>query len=349
MVHLIPMAPEGIGNLGNFIYVGTQTGQIYVTQDGGGGGTSNNWINISAGLRRIAPSSRSSRSDPRQPRGLRRHHHGRILHRQLDPLGEQSHSDLGQHLPANNIHNLAYSIFGQNYDPTTDPNSIKLNLAVSLSSIVADWRYAIPNRSATTPAKGYLPGPLRRQRFGRVPIARRRPDVDLFPDTTYGAVVEWGLSAPCRRDLLSLSLGNIDPDTGMPTLDGPYAPNRDQQTTAAAADPDTLMASTYGQGEFAINLAPLILGNAVTVTRATPGTGHQPCRVVTGPITISGSSEISGFGNATWITIEDVTNPADPFVIAGFNPADRCRRRDRATRPTAWAISPSRSTRPATT
>ena len=41
-----------------------------------------------------------------------------------------------------------------------------------------------------------------------------------------------------------------------------------------------------------------------------------------GPITISGSSEITGFGNATWITVEDVTNPADPVVIAGFNPAD---------------------------
>ena len=45
-----PNAPEGVGNLGNFIYVGTSTGQIYVTQDGGGSGTSNNWINISTGL-----------------------------------------------------------------------------------------------------------------------------------------------------------------------------------------------------------------------------------------------------------------------------------------------------------
>ena len=34
-----PNAPEGVGNLGNFIYVGTATGQIYVTQDGGGSGT----------------------------------------------------------------------------------------------------------------------------------------------------------------------------------------------------------------------------------------------------------------------------------------------------------------------
>ena len=33
-----PNAPEGIGNEGNFIYVGTSSGQIYVTQDGGGSG-----------------------------------------------------------------------------------------------------------------------------------------------------------------------------------------------------------------------------------------------------------------------------------------------------------------------
>ena len=39
-----PSAPEGVGNLGNFIYVGTGTGQIYVTQDGGGSGANNNWI-----------------------------------------------------------------------------------------------------------------------------------------------------------------------------------------------------------------------------------------------------------------------------------------------------------------
>ena len=45
-----PGAPAGIGNLGNFIYVGTAKGQIYVTQDGGGSGAGNNWMNISLGL-----------------------------------------------------------------------------------------------------------------------------------------------------------------------------------------------------------------------------------------------------------------------------------------------------------
>ena len=55
-----------------------------------------------------------------------------------------------------NIFNLPYTIFGQNYDPTTDPNAITYNLATSLTSIVADWEYAIPNNPAN-PAAGYHP------------------------------------------------------------------------------------------------------------------------------------------------------------------------------------------------
>ena len=82
------------------------------------------------------------------------------------------------------------------------------------------------------------------------------------------------------------------------------------------------MATSYGEGAFAINLAPLIVGNAVTVSPTTPGTGSSTVPVVTGPVTISGSSEITAIGNATWITIEDVTNPADPKIIGGFNPAN---------------------------
>ena len=64
-----PNAPAGIGNLGNFIYVGTAKGQIYVTQNGGGSGTSNNWLNISLGL----DGSRSSRSSRTRHAAATRH------------------------------------------------------------------------------------------------------------------------------------------------------------------------------------------------------------------------------------------------------------------------------------
>ena len=55
-----------------------------------------------------------------------------------------------------NIFNLPYTIFGQNYNPTTDPNAITYNLATSLTSIVADWEYTIPNNPANLSA-GYHP------------------------------------------------------------------------------------------------------------------------------------------------------------------------------------------------
>ena len=55
---------------------------------------------------------------------------------------------------------------------------------------------------------------------------------------------------------LSLSLGNIDANTGMPNLAGPYDPANRTPTTQP--DPDLLLASTFGQGAFAINLAPML-------------------------------------------------------------------------------------------
>ena len=220
-----------------------------------------------------------------------------------------------------NLKTLAYSIFGQSYNPRptgTQP----YNLAIALSSIVADWRYTIPN-NPTNPADGYHPVLYVGANSGVYQSLNNGTTWTLFPDTTYGAVVEGGYLPHVAVTSLSLSLGDIDPNTGMPTLDGPYAANASNQTSAAAADPDVLMAATYGQGEFAINLAPLILGNTITVSPTTSGTGTNSPPVVTGPVTISGSSEISGFGNATWITIEDVTNPADPTVIGGLQ-SRRC-------------------------
>ena len=123
-----------------------------------------------------------------------------------------------------NIHNLAYAIFGQTYDPTTDPNAVKLNQAVS--SDLDRGRLAIL-RSPTippTPRTGYSPGALR----------RRRPDCSgvfqsldngktwtLFPNTTYGAVAQGGNLPHVPSPTLTSSLGNVNANTGMPNLAGP--------------------------------------------------------------------------------------------------------------------------------
>ena len=73
-----PSAPSGVGNLGEFIYVGTATGQIYVSQNAGG-----SWTNISAGLAGSRRPADHHRSRPGQPRRLCRHRGRRLLHGQL--------------------------------------------------------------------------------------------------------------------------------------------------------------------------------------------------------------------------------------------------------------------------
>ena len=160
-----PNAPTGIGNLGNFIYVGTQTGQAFITQDGGGNGASTNWLNISLGL--SGGPVQSIVTDP-----IRGSHDayavtagGVFYLKDSVLLGNNPTNTKFQWVNiTGNIHNLPYSIFGQNYDPTTDPNAIKLNQAQgSLSSIVADWRYTHPQQCQRSQRSGIPPGALCRR------------------------------------------------------------------------------------------------------------------------------------------------------------------------------------------
>ncbi len=381
-----PNAPVGVGDLGNFIYVGTQTGQIYVTENGGGSGTSNNWINISAGL--DGKAVEQIVTDP-----IRGSHDAYAV--TTDGVFYMSNS-LGN-VPwvnitgtgAGSIYNLAYSIFGQSYNPTADGNSVKLTQAVTLSSIVADWRYQIPI-DPTNPLKGTHPvlyvssGGSGATGSGVYQSLDNGQTWTLFPNAAYGAVANGGDLPNAPVTDLDVALGNVNITTGMPLLAGPLqatvfsgtlssgsatvtnvnpilgllpgdtlsgngipsgttilsinttnlsvtlsAPAQAAGVTTLSAanptatpDPDLLLATTWGRGEFAINLPPLIVGNTVNISPTAPGTNPGDPPFVGTPITISGSSEVSAFGNTTWITVEDVTDPAHPVVIAGYNPAN---------------------------
>ena len=57
---------------------------------------------------------------------------------------------------------------------------------------------------------------------------------------------------------LDLALGNIQPTTGRPDLAGPYDP-----VNPGGADPDTLLATTFGRGQYAIRLAPVTFPSTV--------------------------------------------------------------------------------------
>ena len=329
-----PTAPEGVGNLGNFIYVGTQSGQIYVTQDGGGSGTSNNWINISTGLDGSAVEQIIT--DP-----TRGSHDAYAVttdgvYYMADSIPSASNPTPTWVNITGNLKTLVYSIFGQSYNPATDP-------ALSPTT----WRPPCPRSPPTGATLSPSTRPTRQTDMHPALYVGANSGVyqslnngqtwTLFPDTTYGALAEGGDLPHDAVTSLSLSLGNVDANTGMPTLAGPYqtfvftgtltsgsatvtgigsmtglvageditgtgipagttilavssstdnitlsanATATGSQSLAAAnpkavADPDLLMAATYGQGEFAINLAPLILGNTVTVSSDHRGNRHR--------------------------------------------------------------------------
>ena len=136
-----------------------RSGQIYVTQDGGGSGASNNWINISLGL--DGAPVQSIITDP--TRGSHDAYAvtttGVFYHRGLDPPGRTTPPTrvrVGQHHrqhPQPGLHHLRP-------EPTTRrPTRTRssYNQAVSLSSIVADWRYAIPNSPTDPNGPGFHP------------------------------------------------------------------------------------------------------------------------------------------------------------------------------------------------
>ena len=86
-----------------------------------------------------------------------------------------------------------------------------------------------------------------------------------------------------------------------------------------------MLATTFGQGAFAINMAPMVFPSTVQLDASSnSGTAPDGTTLVTSsqPI-LDGLSSITGFGNATRITIVDETPLDSTFgqVIGGFDPS----------------------------
>ena len=396
-----PSAPEGVGNLGNFMYVGTQTGKIYVSQNAGG-----NWLNISEGLdgspvqQIITDPARGSHDAYAITTTGVFYLADSIVLAQNPTVAADGWVNITGDLKA-----LSYSIFGTGYTPGAAGNPITYDLATVLNSIAANWSYAIPN-NANDLALGYHPVLYVAANSGVFMSTDQGQTWSLYPSTTYGATVDGGDLPHVDVTDLSLSQGNISVATGMPDLAGPYNPDAPHPaitftgtltsgsdtitgvssttnllagdvisiavagdssfipigttiapggvgngqivlsspvtlpsgttsvtvtiTATDPSDPDLLLAGTYGEGAFAINLAPMILpdpttGQQVSVDGSdTGGTDTNGLSVVTtASPKIDGLSELTGFGNATWVTIVDETPGDSTFgqVIGGFNPA----------------------------
>ena len=296
------------GALDNYILIGTNAGNIYVSFSGGGsvdtnGNPTNAWTKISNGLN--GASVIRIVTDPT---------HGTHDAYATTSSGVFYNADTSA--AGSTWVNITGNLFTQKFNPFGDANLVQ-NQITSLGNagvnggLVADWRYVIPN-DPTKPNGPTHPmlyvsgvgGVFRSTDMGATwtafPAAYQSPSNTLTTPTG-------GYLPIAQISSLSLAIGNVDPTTGhalaVSTVNG--------QT---ATSPNVLVASTYGQGTFAIRLAPVVFNDAVNKPTLTTNAQGQPI--------ISGLSEQTAFGNKVGVTIVDVTDPANPIFLGGYNPAD---------------------------
>ena len=164
-----PNGPDGIGGLNNFLYAGTVDGNIFVTQTGGGStGGGNAWTNISTGLDGSPVVEIVTDPTRGQPRRLRRHPEGRLLHGGLDRRQRQ----LGQH----------------HRQPVQPPDQRlqqpRLRQQRAALPHVDPGRLAVrhPERFHQFRPNRHAPGPLRLGRRGRLYLAGPGPNVAAVPE-----------------------------------------------------------------------------------------------------------------------------------------------------------------------
>ena len=202
--------------------------------------------------------------------------------------------------------------------------------AGSLASIVADWRYVIPDNFAN-PAAGTHPLLYAAGDAGVYRSTDGGVAWSLFPAADPGSLQATtnppgdggGLPSVAVTDL-DLALGAIDPTNGRPrsriSVDG--NPANDIVGT------NVLLATTYGRGSFAIRLAPSVFPGSLSLDAALPApgggdSGASPTDLVTNVAHpyIDGFSEQSAFGNTIVVNLLDLAVPAHPVVGTGTTDA----------------------------
>ena len=296
------------GTLNGFLYAGTVKGNIFVNSKG-------SWVNVSTGLDgspvvKIIPDPNRGTTDAYAVT-----QQGVYYNSGTTAAGSNWTSITG------NLFALTGTPFGiSNASTSGAPINTAEPLLSYLTSIQADWRYVIPNTvvSGTKTTTGPTTHPVL-YASGDGGVFRSLDNGTTwtpFPSTAVdGSTVDGGYLPVVQVTDLTTSLGKINPSSGLPE--------------AQAGDPSTLLASTYGRGQFAIRLAPLVLPGTVALSTTLPAPGGSvngkdaqgnPLVKVAQPV-INGVSEVSGLGNTVRITILDLTNPANPIVIGGYDPS----------------------------
>ena len=279
--------------------------------------------------RRLARPEDRHRPDPGQPRRLRRHPEGRLLHRRLDrPPARRPGPDEHHAATSSRSRTTPFGDAAQADTQAPVPDLDPGRLAV---------RH--PERpDAARTADRHPPGPLRlgrrRASSGRSTTARpgRSSPTSRF-DARPG---RRRLPAQRPRHRPDLSLGNDRPD---------HRPRRGQP-----GDPNVLLATTFGRGQFAIRLAPVVFPDTrsqldpttrppPTAAAAAPTPPGSPIVTVAQPV-IDGLSEQTAFGNIVRITHPRPDRPGQPAASsAATTRRQPATDRSRPTRPTRPASS----------
>jgi len=304
------------GSLDDFLYVGTNSGRIFVSRTGGGA-AGTEWTEISNGLDGSTVLSILTSPD----RGTREAYavtQGGVFY-----IPDSTAPGATWQNITGNLFDITQKPFGQ--DALTE-TALEAN---QLHSIVADWRYLIPEDpdDPDSPAHPILYAAGHSGVFRSIDNGQTWttfPNNIASGDPLDGTAADLGFLPNVRVTDLDLSLGFINPDNG-----------RNQITPESE---NLLLASTFGRGQFAIRLAPLVIEEFVQLSETLPdppgppggsdsGSGFDPGdfedRVtnVTNPV-FEGLSEQTAFGNVVRITLFDLTDPTDVRIIGGFDPSD---------------------------
>lgn len=228
--------PGATSGFNNFIYAGTFEGRVYFSTIGGGAGA-NAWIVTNNGqpldgtqVMQIVANPRRGSND-----AFAVTRNG-VFYKPQDSMEWINITG--------NLFSLRKEIFGDiNFTFPEDPSQAfpRGVRNFSLTSIAADWRYAIPDGSGGTYPVLYIAG-----EGGVFRSVNRGGTWTFFPNDSSediafgdGAQVQGGYLPNAQITDLDLALGNIDPATGLP----------DQRFGF-----NMLVATTYGRGTWAIRL-----------------------------------------------------------------------------------------------
>ncbi|MFO0841893.1 MAG: tandem-95 repeat protein [Gemmataceae bacterium] len=279
--------------LSDFIYVGTNGGNIFVTFNGGGvGGGSASWKNISAGL-----SGGSVMAIVTNPtRGSREAYavtRGGVFWMADSGAANATWVQITNGLFSPTLTRVLYN------DPAQQVATLKY-----LSSLQADWRFAIPD-DLNNPDGPKHPVLYVGGQGGVFRSLDKGVTWTYFPNVaTDGAIQEGGFLPSNEITDLDLVLGNVNPLNGRP--DETFGRN-------------LLLATSYGRGSFVIRLNDQIkLANGKTlfdyyfskvagphVVTVRASDGSSPLTGIT--VTFSGPVDPRTF------TFEDVLSVTDPF------------------------------------